>query len=427
MKKLTLLLLSFVMVFSLKAQDGKKLLKDAKKELATYNQNVVANSANLDIALKALNEAFTDPAVEADPEAWITKGALFEEIINSNFLQSSINPGHVNGYPEAAMMASKAYEMALTKAVKKGQTKTALKGLNIAETNLYNIGANQYDSQNYKGSFENFSEAIRLAEILKANQTPSRLDDANVKNELYFYTLVSGSLAGEKEALLPFANYLYDLGTDKTYVYQVLYEVYGELGDEEKSIKYLKEGRVKFPTDSGLLFAEINYALKNEKLDELISKLSEASKLEPDNLTILNTLGSVNEQLAKKSLEAGDEAKAEGYNKEALKYYEMVIGKDTKNFDAHYNIGAYYYNLAAKMAGKVNDLAQDYTAAGTKKYNEAKGVMQAQFEKALPYFLKADEINNADNNTLVALREIHVRLGKIEEANSYKERLDALK
>lgn len=427
MKKLTLLLLSFVLAFTLEAQDGKKLLKDAKKELATYNQNVAANSANLETALKALNEAFQDPAVESDPEAWLTKGELYNEIIDANFKQSLIDPNHKNGYPDAAMMATKAFEQALAKAVKKGQTKSALKGLNVSETNLYNIGANMYDAQNYKGSYNNFKEAIRVSELLKSNQNESRLDDEKLKDELYFYTLVAGSLAEEKDGLIPFAEYLYNKGTDKSYVYQVLHEIYTAKEDDANAEKYLKEGRVKFPEETGLLFAEINFALKKGKLDELILKLKEASALEPDNLTIINTLGSVNEQLAKKNLEAGDTAKAEEYNKEALKYYELVIEKDPTNFDAQYNIGAYYYNQAAKMAGKVNDLAQDYTAQGTKKYNAAKAEMTALFEKALPYFLKADELNKEDNNTILALREIHVRLGKVEAANVYKERLDALK
>lgn len=426
MKKLTLLFLSFVLAFALQAQDGKKLLKDAKKELATYNQNVAANGANLENALKALNEAFQDPAVESDPEAWMTKGELYNEIIDANFKQTLIDPNYKNAYPDAAMMATKAFEQALAKSVKKGQSKTALKGLNVSETNLYNIGANLYDAQDYAGSFKNFQEAIRISSVLKENQNESRLDDEKLKDELYFYTLVAGSLASEKEALIPYATYLYEKGTDKSYVYQIMHEVYIGMNDEPNAEKFLKEGRVKFPEDTGLLFAEINYALKKEKLDELIAKLKEASVLEPDNLTIINTLGSVNEQLAKKSVEAGDLEKAETYNLEALKYYEMVLEKDPKNFDAQYNIGAYYYNKAAKMAGKVNDLAQDYTAAGTKKYNEAKAEMTAQFEKALPYFLKADELNNEDQNTLIALREIHVRLGKIDAANQYKERLDAL-
>ena len=87
MKKLTFLFLSFVMAFSLNAQDGKKKLKEANKELATYKQNVAANGANLENAIKLLDEAFTDPLVSADPEALNVKGELYNSVIDANFVE----------------------------------------------------------------------------------------------------------------------------------------------------------------------------------------------------------------------------------------------------------------------------------------------------------------------------------------------------
>ncbi|MFZ1791423.1 MAG: hypothetical protein WAT92_24060, partial [Saprospiraceae bacterium] len=114
------------------------------------------------------------------------------------------------------------------------------------------------------------------------------------------------------------------------------------------------------------------------------------------------------------------------YNAEALKYYEMVMEKDPTNFDAPYNIGAFYYNSAAKMADRVNGFAQDYSAAGTKKYNAAKAEMAAMFEKALPYFLKSEAINPKDPNTLIALKEIYVRIGQMDKSKEYQTRYEAL-
>ena len=426
MKKLTFLFLSFVMAFSLNAQDGKKKLKEANKELATYKQNVAANSANLDNAIKLLNEAFEDPMVSADPDALNTKGELYNSVIDANFVEGLKNPNHKNAMPQAAILATDAYEMALAKAVKKGQTKDALKGLVIAETNLYNTGATEYDAKEYASAFRNFEKAIKISDVLKAAGEKSRLDDKMLKDELYYFTVIAGSLGEMTKEIKPYAMYLYDNNTDKPYIYQLLHEMNAEGGDDAAAEKFLLEGRKKFAGDSGLLFAEINYALKKGRLSELIDKLKEASLLEPDNLGIVNTLGSVNEQLAKKSIEAGDTVKAAEYNAEALKYYEMVMEKDPTNFDAPYNIGAFYYNSAAKMADRVNGFAQDYSAAGTKKYNAAKAEMAAMFEKALPYFLKSEAINPKDPNTLIALKEIYVRIGQMDKSKEYQTRYEAL-
>jgi hypothetical protein len=44
----------------------------------------------------------------------------------------------------------------------------------------------------------------------------------------------------------------------------------------------------------------------------------------------------------------------------------------------------------------------------------------------LPYFLKAEKLNDKDKNTLIALKEIHARLNQLDKSNAYKARLDAL-
>lgn len=45
------------------------------------------------------------------------------------------------------------------------------------------------------------------------------------------------------------------------------------------ALKYLNAGRSRFPDDTGLLYAEINYYIKEGKLDVLIDKLKKLLKL----------------------------------------------------------------------------------------------------------------------------------------------------
>ena len=48
------------------------------------------------------------------------------------------------------------------------------------------------------------------------------------------------------------------------------------------------------------------------------------------------------------------------------------------------------------------------------------------FDAALPYFLKAEESDPKDRNTLIALREIYARKNQLDKAEEYKKKLDAL-
>ena len=100
--------------------------------------------------------------------------------------------------------------------------------------------------------------------------------------------------------------------------------------------------------------------------------------------------------------------------------------KDPTNFDAVYSQGALYYNKAATYTERINELANDFSAEGTKKYDALKAEMDALFEEALPFFLKAEEMNSKDLNTLIALREINARVNNMEKVTEYKNKIDAL-
>ena len=132
------------------------------------------------------------------------------------------------------------------------------------------------------------------------------------------------------------------------------------------------------------------------------------------------------DKLNQKERAAGNAEKAEEYFKLAYSYFEQVLSKDPKNFDAVYSQGALYYNKAASMTAKLNELSNDFSSAGTKKYNAIKAEMDAEFKKALPYFLKSEELEPKDMNTMIALKEIYAREGELDKSSKYKEKIDAL-
>jgi len=163
-------------------------------------------------------------------------------------------------------------------------------------------------------------------------------------------------------------------------------------------------------------------AVRNEHLYVTAAAIEK----EPENTSIYITLGNVYDQLTQKEREAGNQAKANEYFDLAMDYYNQTIEKDPSNFDAVYSQGALYYNKAAGMTEQINQLANDFTPAGTKKYDALKAEMDNQFKEALPFFEKAESMNPKDLNTLVALREIYARIDQLDKVGPLKARIEAI-
>ena len=145
--------------------------------------------------------------------------------------------------------------------------------------------------------------------------------------------------------------------------------------------------------------------------------------MEPDNTSVYVTLGQIYDKLYQDQAATDPVQAEENFNK-AMSYYKQALEKDPKSFDAVYSIGALWYNKAASYSVDLNALSNDYSSAGTKKYEAIKSKMDETFAKALPFFLQAEQLNGKDVNTLVALKEIYARQDKLDIVEQYKQKLD---
>ncbi len=422
MKNILLVAFSFFLVLNVNAQSAKKLLRKASKDFARYNQDQVGNKDKLASAIDAINQAFEIEGVSDDAGAWVKKGEIFNGISDSEMKMKIINPDFKIEKPNAPMTAFEAFKMAMEKSSKKSQTKDAVEGLKATEAHLSNMAITMFQEKDYMGAYTNFSSATSVYDMLKANKADSRLDDEKAMTDHTFYTAISGYYAEKGDEVEPLFKKLFDQGSGEAVVYEALYSIHNKRGDKD-AVNYLSEGRKKFPENTALLFSEINHYLAAGELNKLIDKLETAIQAEPDNVSVINTTGNVYEQLSAKTAEAGDKEKSDMYYDKAKEYYSQAISKEPNNFDANYSLGALYYNKAAGMVEKINEYAQDYTPAGTKKYEEANKEMMGFFEHALPYFEKSYELKPDDVNTMIALKEIYVRQSNMDKANEIKAKL----
>ena len=425
MKKLLLSLITLVFATSIafsQEADPAKILKNAKKALSSYSLDPTGNIAklaeartNIDLALKSdVNNTY---------DAWLTSGNIYAEMAGKDDIMKSLKKEFVSLVPDAPLKAYTSFKNALEKAVKKYEKSDAIKGLFDNQNRLQNCGADAYKNKDYATAFASFNGLTTANEILKTSGEKKLLDEKTI-NTFIYYAGISAQTGGMvKEAEASFKALLGKGSEDEASCYSSLYSILSNQKRDEEALKLLEEGVAKFPNATDLLFAQINYYLRAGKMEELTGKLKTAIEKEPGNVGLYATLGSVYDNLAQIEAKAGNTAKSKENFDLAMTTYVAALSKDPKNFDANYSLGALYYNKAAGFTEQLNKLNDDYSDAGTKKYEAMKKEMNGVFEQAMPYFQKAESINPNDKNTLIALKEILIRLTKMDEAAQIKERM----
>lgn len=424
MKKFALFLILVAgFTVSITAQEEPdRAYKKAKRALGAYNLDPGANTDKLKEAWDMIAIALSDVSIQADPEAWITKGQIAIEASNRDITAVMLNPKAQPEYPTAALEGYTAFKEGLNRSVKKYNKKDALKGIYDIIGALNNTAIIGYQTDKLDIAHAGFSNVIEAHEILIREGEKSALDEKAYQDAM-FSAAATCNPPADKSKCLGYLEKLRSGNYPNAYIYDLLYNGYID-SDKAKAVKYLEEGRAKYPDEVSLLFTEINHYLREGKLDELVGKLKSAIEKEPENKSLYLTLGNVYDNLFQRAMEAKDTEKASINFDSALNYYQQALNKDANYLDATYSIGALYYNRAAVYTQSLNVLADDYSKEGLKKYDAMKLKVDAEFSNALPYFQKAEQLDPNDLNTLVALKEIYARKNDLTLSNEFKARLE---
>lgn len=429
MKNVLFPLLAFFLAvgYSTAQEDGAKLAKSAGKALTSYNIDPAGNSAKLAEAKEKIEQALKLPDAQALSSAWLTKGDVYNTLLQKDMARRMIDPKAPLTGDNDALEAFDAYKKAYEITTKKYEKSDAVKGMIEVQANLINVGVAKYDAKEYEKAFQSFRASVESHEILKQNGQKSLLDDPKQLDDQIYFTGLIASMANRCAEAVVYYDKLIKKGTDNAAVYDGMYNCKVQLNDQAGADMVLAEGRKKFPDDPSLLFAEINSYLKAGKLGELTGRLEQAIKQEPDNVSLYVTLGNVYDNLLQGALKDKNDAKAAEYFEQAKANYAKGLAKDPNHVDANYSIGALYFNKAAVRTQEMNALPEDFSNAGLKKMETMKNEVMALFDQALPYFQKAESVNPNDLNTLIALSEIFARKDDEDKSKEFKKRLDVVR
>ncbi len=423
----TLLTIFFAFGFSSAQEDGLKLAKNAGKALTSYNIDPSGNAAKLGEAKEKIEQALKTPEAQALGTAWMTKGDVYNTLLQKDLARRMIDPKAALTGDNDALVAFEAYKKVYELSVKKYEKADAVKGISEVQPYLINIGVSKYEAKEFDKAFLSFKASVESHDILKENAQKSFLDDPKQLEDQIYFTGLIASLANRCTDAVFFYEKLYKTSTTNPAVYEGLYNCKIQLADEAGAATVLAEGRKKFPEDPALLFAEINAYLKAGKLAELTGRLEQALKQEPDNVGLYVTLGNVYDNLYQGALKEKNNAKAGEYFEMAKLNYSKGLLKNPDHLDANYSLGALYFNKAAIRTQEMNALPEDFSSAGLKKMEVIKNEVIALFDLALPYFQKAESVDPNDMNTLIALNEIYARKDDEVLSPAIKTRLDLVK
>jgi tetratricopeptide (TPR) repeat protein len=260
----------------------------------------------------------------------------------------------------------------------------------------YNVGIEMFQTEKYEEAMGGFSMSSTFADILGETDSASYFNAGLAAFNIEKWEVV-------EESFEKCVSIGYKTGSSISY----LTEAYIQLDKKVEAEAMLKEQVVKNPGNKEIMISLINIYLGQDKKVEAEKVLTDAIALDPESRDLNYAVATVYENL-------------ERYD-DAEKAYKKVIEIDPNFSDALLGLGAVYFNKAADLNGKINDLTP-----GDPQEEVYRTSMKENFSNSLPYLEKANELTPNNKEILNSLKQVYYKLGNIVRFKEIKAQLEAL-
>ena len=253
---------------------------------------------------------------------------------------------------------------------------------------LVNIGINYYrQAKNYNKAVKYFEKSLFISEII------NKLD-----TELMYYNVFACQKAKQYKLSNKYIDKLLMFGYGDDKVKSDLFIIksrnYKALGDTVLCCKTLDKAIKKYPNQTNAKYEKINCLLEQEKNRKARKQIKNTNS--SDSVKMYHMYY----DMAALYDETGNIKKAE-------EYYLKSLEINTEYFNSNYNLAVLYYNQASDIYNSANDIPTEKSD----KYFEQINAAKLLFKKSLPYFVKANQLDGDNVNTLNALKIISGILG----------------
>lgn len=349
----------------------------------------------LDKSWEAIQLATKSKETAQDARAWYVRSYVSKEIFKSD-------PQKNASYGTEALDAAQT-SMSLDQQEKYHKECKAI--ASFVYTSYYNQTVVLLNGENYQDAL------IRLNALTK---------DRRAINEFYAEaSYLSGYaylMLHQPDSTQRYFSQALTAGYRDPLIYETLASNYLDANEEGKARTMVDMGQILFADDRGLKIAELNTLMK-EKHYERAAQAAEAylSSYKKDTEVML-LYGTVQGRLSDSNPE-----KQEEYFGKRIAIYEKILKLEPNNLLANYNLGITYYNKGVELINNEEVFEKDIF-----EFDQLLNVCAGLFQKALPFVLKANQLDPSNYNALKALEGIYYNLNEKEKYAQIQARINAI-
>jgi Tfp pilus assembly protein PilF len=411
MKRIILCLALVISVMGVSAQ---------KANVSKAKSKTLATTPDFNAARELIKPALTDPSTKDDANTWYVAGligekeneALFKAGLlegKSDFKYDKRGPvilESIEYYLKADELGQLPDEKGKVKNKFRKDIQKAISNYYLNGTDLAGSGAALYDKKKYAEAYKFFDTYLGVPSltIMEGVQLP--------KDSLYFQIQYFAALSAHfdknmhQEAINSLRKSIAN-DYEKYTCYQLLYDEYRQLEDTVSFVQVLKDGFETFSSDVWFSSNLINHYISTNQIDVAVKYLDEAIAKDPTIAEYYFTRARLKEE--QKDVDA---ANADYDN--ALKVNPNLAG-------AHAGKGRLLFNNGVEIQNNAQ------TIRDNKLYNAEVAKSEALIKKALPLYLKAEELDANELEYKLALQQIYYRLQMDDKYAEIVKTIKALK
>jgi len=322
--------------------------------------------------------------------------------------------------PDALFKAADSYKKAIEIDDKEGGKYKSKSSTMKTLANIRNLfvskGIDEYSDTKFAEALRSMEGALEMSKFPRDEKS----DTTFLENAVNYYAGIIAYNALQYDKAKFFFIKTRDMKFEVPKCYHYLSEISKIQGDTLGSLKILQEGFEKDSESGDLLIDLINHYLSTNDSKSAAGYLDKAIAKDPKNPSLYFAKATLFDRVATDP-KTKDEERDANYTS-AAELYVKAIEVDQNYYNAYYNLGALYYNKAAKII----ELAQKIPPKESKKYDAEMEKANAQFKLAMPYMEKAHEMEPKDKATLQTLSTIYLKLGLIDKQKEAKAKLELM-
>ena len=359
------------------------------------NASIALKNENYSDAKKYIDEAYSNESTSNSAKMWNYRAPIY--------LQIAIKEAELD--KDAILKATEAHIKCLQED-KKGRVivrkwtnkEDIISGVVQCAYKLFNLAIEEFNAANYERAIKLYTAIFDIIPFDEENQ----LKRGNISKEtILFNSFFASKKMNDNVKSKDLLQQLIDMNFNEPAIYIHMSNIFIEEGNTDQAINYLNLGRDMFEDDQSLINTEINLYIQLGRTTELITKLSEAIELDPENDLLYFNRATMYDQ-------KGDFVNAEND-------YLISLELNKSSFGANYNLGALYFNAGVETNNKANNTSNNTT------YKKLKSQAENSFSKALPFLEMAFDLDNKDKNTLLSLKQLYYLNGDYKKSELMKQ------